>query len=296
MIDDFEIETPHTFSNYADISSRPRFTPEVDTSSTQIEKLIATYSFADKHPCGKKDCHQPHNNGWLAVTTDKKETLIGSKCGQLWGGDAFLLQKNQLSKRIKRDSQLKFLHEILRNAESTFDRVQDIKTRSNGAIWLDKAISKLQNECSQNLMRTLRSKANRGETAVEKSELKSQDERDLEMAANPNTTISPYKSVLVGHLVGLDTFSTDLREVLMIGIHSKLQALQKVDLSTLPTPLLNKWSKDVGDFENLFNQAEAIIKNGNLFFSTKNNFKLLNTLDTDRKHGHLSSINWQGLT
>lgn len=240
----------------------------------------------------KKGCYQPHNNGWLAVTTDNQECLIGSTCGKEWGGDSFVLQRNQLSKRQARNSQLILISKTIQNADKLFDRIHEIKNRSKGATWLDKTIKKLEESCTQEIMQVIKSRARRGETAVETSRLKTQEERDSDNASQAGSSSSAYKTEVIGQLVGLEVFNSDLREVLMDGIYSKLKTLQKLEPSALTTPALNKLTKEINEFELLFNKAEEILNYGKSFFSTATNFKLIKFLDKQGKHSHLSKVNW----
>lgn len=286
------IDTQLVFNTYEEIASRPNFKTEIDISTSTIDRLVAVYSFTDKHYCGKKGCHQPHNNGWLAVTTDGQETLIGSKCGLEWGGDAFSLQKTQLNKRIKREAQLKAFYQILQDAELILDRVNEIKTRTKGADWLARALKKLEVSCTPAFMNMIRLRAGRGETTVTSEKLKTIEEIAIEAASKSGGGVSPYKVEVIGHLVGLELFNHDLRKVLMVGIYKKMQDIKLIDPSTLSSPALNSLVKDTSAFEGLFKQSEEILIYGDRFFSTPNNFKLIKTLDKEKQHNHLTTIKW----
>jgi hypothetical protein len=287
MSDSFDDDIPLTFSNYEDIAKRPRFAPEVNTKTSQILKLVSTYTFPEKHPCGKKGCHQPHNNGWLAVTTDNQETLIGSRCGKEWGGDTFLFEKKQLAKRQQRNAHLEFLGKVIQTADQTFARIDEIKKRPHGATWLGKALDKFNQECSLDLLQVVKFKAQRGETAVEKSRYMTKEERDL----NPNST-SAYKNEVIGHLIGLGVFNKDLRAILMDNVWSKLKGLKGLAIEELPTPVLARLVKEANSFELYLNEAEEVLAHGITFFSTPDNFKLIKALDAKNKHNHLTKINW----
>lgn len=292
MDDNWDVDTQLVFNTYEDIASRPNFKTEIDTSTSTIYKLIAVYSFPNKQHCGKKGCHQPHNNGWLAVTTDGQETLIGSKCGLEWGGDKFSLEKTQLNRRVKRDTQLKAYYQILQDADLILDKVNEIKTRSKGADWLAKTIKKLEDACTFELMRMIRLRASRGETTITIETLKTKEERDIEAVSKTGGVVSPYKVEIIGSLVGLELFKYDLREVLMIEIYKKLQDMRLLNPTTLPTPTLNSLVKDAGAFRLLFKQSEDILSYADRFFSTTNNFKLIKMLDKENKHNHLTTIKW----
>lgn len=292
MDNEWGFDSQLTFYSYEDIAKRPLFKTEIDTTESKIDKLIATYSFPDKHLCGKKGCRQPHNSDWLATTTDNQETLIGSICGKEWGGATFTSQKARLNRQIQRNSQLKAFYETLQNSAAIFDRVHEIKTRPKGATWLDRALRKLEDNCTKELLRAIRLRAARNETTVSIDILKTKEEREIEAASKVGGVTSPYKTEIIGNLVGLEVFNYDLREVLMVRIYKKMQDMQQLNPTTIVTPTLNSLMKDVRAFETLFRQTEEILAYGNKFFSTSSNFKLIKTLDKENKHNHLTKINW----
>ncbi len=287
LTEGFHDDIPLTFSSYADVANRPRFRPEVDTKTSQIVDLVSTYHFPEKHPCGKKGCHQPHNNGWVAITTDNHETLIGSKCGLEWGGKTFALARNQLAKRQRRQSNLDLLRKTVQNADPTFAKILEINKRGRGASWLMKALDKFNTECSSDLLRIVKDRARRGETSIIKSQRKTEEERELDP-----TSSSAYKTKIVGHLVGLEVFNKDIRAILMDNVWSKLKNLQKMDIENLPTPTLSKLAKEVVAFDQYISEAEGIISNGVTFFSTPSNFEFIKAMDEKHKHTHLTRIDW----
>jgi len=292
----YENEAPLMFYDYAEVAKRPNFRPEIDTSKHKIEKIISKSIFPDKHPCGKKDCHQPHKNGWVVETVDNLETLVGSKCGLEWGGDTFLSQIAALDKRIKRESKLKIISEFIQNTDLLIERVHEIKTRTNGALWLSKTITRLETECTEDIFRNLKRRAAKGETSVTKDVLKTKEERELESSMNVGVSSSAYKTLIIGHLDGLEVLNFDIRQILIQKIYSTVISLKHVNPSTLSTPALNKLSLELGEIDTLFLQAEDILGYGKKFFSNESNFKLIKALDIENKHGHLTKINWMDNT
>lgn len=286
------LDTILNFTSYEEIANRPLFKTEIDTTKSEIDKLIATSNFTEMHPCGKKDCHQPHYHGWLALTKDNQETLIGNVCGIEWGGEAFKLQKRNLQKLIKRDSLLKNFYSILAESENLLDKVANIKMRTKGANWLDRVIKKFEDNCSHELLNIIKSRAAKGQTSISIDILKTEEERDLDLISQDRSRASVYKTKFIGDIVGLELFTFDLREILMVKIYNKVRQIQKTDPSLLSTPALNSLLRDAGEFDNLFIKCEEILKHGNKFFFTPNNFTLLKTLDKNRKHNHLTQINW----
>ena len=91
------IEEKHTellvLKTFEDIRNRPAFREDLDPNQHKIAKLIGDYTFKEKVHCGLHSCHTPHNTGFLAVTEDNLETIVGNVCGRKWGGDDFIYQK-----------------------------------------------------------------------------------------------------------------------------------------------------------------------------------------------------------
>jgi len=105
--------------------------------------------------------------------------------------------------------------ETLQNSDAIFDRVHEIKKRAKGATWLDRALKKLEDNCSKELLRAIRLRAARNETTVSIDVLKTKSEIEIEETNNSGKVISPYKTEVIGNLIGLEVFNHDLRDVLM---------------------------------------------------------------------------------
>ena len=72
------------FLSYDDICKRPAFDQNYEISPDNFHKLIGKYSFKERHICqvrtNKGICRQKHNNGWLGVSLEGVEALIGCDC------------------------------------------------------------------------------------------------------------------------------------------------------------------------------------------------------------------------
>ncbi|HHM2118026.1 TPA: hypothetical protein ACRG4Q_005623, partial [Klebsiella pneumoniae] len=72
------------FSSYNEIEKRASFNSEQEISPDNFKSLVGMYRFDENVICQvrtkKGICHQKHKNGWLGITNDGVEALIGGHC------------------------------------------------------------------------------------------------------------------------------------------------------------------------------------------------------------------------
>lgn len=70
-----------SITSWEDIFGRSAYASDVDGTKTELLDVIAPYrGLQPAKPCGLTNCHTPHNNGYLIVTADNRETNIGADC------------------------------------------------------------------------------------------------------------------------------------------------------------------------------------------------------------------------
>lgn len=108
-------EDSEYFSSFIDIDKRPSFSSEHEISPENFQKLIGEYKFTEDVICQVKAlngvCHQKHKSGWLGVTADGFEVLIGGHCARKYfkADKSFTNERNRVRKEIDRK---KALHKL----------------------------------------------------------------------------------------------------------------------------------------------------------------------------------------
>src|SRR5580704_1957839 len=69
---------------WADVSTRPGFTPNLDPVAFPLKAIIGRYVFGDQVRCGLKNCHTMHNRGYIVTAASGQETNIGKDCGKTY--------------------------------------------------------------------------------------------------------------------------------------------------------------------------------------------------------------------
>ncbi|EAM8425062.1 hypothetical protein RF20_23560 [Salmonella enterica] len=108
-------EDSEYFSSFIDIDKRPSFSSDHEISPENFQKLIGEYKFTEDVICQVKAlnsvCHQKHKSGWLGVTTDGFEVLIGGHCARKYfrADKSFTSERKRVRKEIDRK---KALHKL----------------------------------------------------------------------------------------------------------------------------------------------------------------------------------------
>lgn len=115
-------EDSEYFSSFIDIDKRPSFSSEHEISPENFQKLIGEYKFTEDVICQVKAlngvCHQKHKSGWLGVTADGFEVLIGGHCARKYfkADKSFTNERNRVRKEIDRKKALHKLKDFRDNA------------------------------------------------------------------------------------------------------------------------------------------------------------------------------------
>lgn len=130
-------EKSEHFFRYDDIRTRPAFNPDCEISPKNWKRLIGKYTFSEKHICqvrtDKGLCHQWHNNGWLGVTHEGEEALIGCDCAANYfnANSEFIAETNrvneQLARRIAIEKMSGFLSNKIETAKEFIDLEENAK-------------------------------------------------------------------------------------------------------------------------------------------------------------------------
>lgn len=136
------------FSSYDDIHTRPAFDPHYEISPSNFHVLVGKYSFGEKHICQVRTdrgvCHQKHFNGWLGVSIEGVEALIGGDCATNYflANDDFIRERNRVNDELDRKDAIENISVFLTNK---FKVVSDLVEIEKLATSVYKKISDIYN-------------------------------------------------------------------------------------------------------------------------------------------------------
>ncbi|HBQ5643481.1 hypothetical protein [Klebsiella sp. S69] len=121
------------FLSYDDICKRPAFDQNYEISPDNFHKLIGKYSFKERHICqvrtNKGICRQKHNNGWLGVSLEGVEALIGCDCAVNYfsAHNDFIREKNRINDELDRKEALEKISLLIENKLETASYIVDLE-------------------------------------------------------------------------------------------------------------------------------------------------------------------------
>jgi len=261
---------------WEDIYRRARYADDIDSTKTQLLDVIAPYrGLQPQKPCGLTNCHTPHNNGYLIVTADGRETNIGDDCGKKHFPE-FAAQTRKIN-RILREQRLR---NIVIEAQARIPAVQleiaDLRAGDYGAEWTVRCISSLRlavTAAGAQLWLDLKRRANVGDATVNKVRERSKAEIQELIAANLGRPDElRYESKPVGRISGLELLSNrlDLHTNLVRGAEKAVDDIRAVDAKRTGGKTLQVTSKLVSELDAHLVLVREALAAGRLFFTDAN--------------------------
>lgn len=268
-------------NSWNDILNRPNFVTSFDPQGKELVDVIGTYSFKDKLNCCLTNCNQPHNHGYLVLTSTGEETYIGNKCGKNVFGK---LNYNTLTRSFDRSlkvSQAK--QSLLENKDKLtfwFDRLNSLKPVAKIILKKMTQISNIDQVGSfarsefSNMMRL----GNGRIIWIRKA-----DQHEIDVMKLQGRS-PPYE---VEELIGIVSYTSvlsdanNLKNLLLVELEETL-----IKLSIMPPDIddedfILETSKKVNNIENCFNQVTSILDNSKKFFTEENLKPILNKMIKD---------------
>ncbi|HEI6967583.1 TPA: hypothetical protein ACGTP8_004225 [Yersinia enterocolitica] len=127
------IEKSEFFSSFIEIEKRPEFSPDQEVSPDNFKELVGEYRLDEDVICQvrtkKGICHKKHKIGWLGVTLNGQEALIGGHCARTYfkADKTFGLERNRVRKEVERKKALYKLKSYKDNADSFSKRLSAVR-------------------------------------------------------------------------------------------------------------------------------------------------------------------------
>lgn len=121
------------FSSFIEIEKRPAFSPDQEISPDNFKELVGEYRLDEDVICQvrtkKGICHKKHKIGWLGVTLNGQEALIGGHCARTYfkADKTFGLERNRVRKEVERKKALYNLKSYKDNAGLFSERLSALR-------------------------------------------------------------------------------------------------------------------------------------------------------------------------
>lgn len=134
------------FSGFSEIQSRPAFKNELEISPQNFHKLIGQYRLDEEVRCQVRTdngiCHQNHKLGWLGVTSEGYEALIGGHCAAKYfkADKTFLFERKRVKAAIDRERAIQKFNDLV--TKHPEDQLQTLRLQCIEVRKLADAINK----------------------------------------------------------------------------------------------------------------------------------------------------------
>lgn len=128
-------EKSEFFSSFIDIERRASFSLDHEISPDNFKELVGEYRLDEDVACQVKAkngiCHQKHKNGWLGVTKDGFEVLIGGHCARNYfkADKTFAFERKRVRKEIDRKKAIHKLKEYRENVLTFSSELAELRKK-----------------------------------------------------------------------------------------------------------------------------------------------------------------------
>lgn len=260
---------------WSDITERPDFSGDLDPSTHELEAIIGRYAFKQYVPCGLSNCHTQHGRGYIVATKDGQTTNIGKDCGKTYFGVDFETLSNKFDRDMTEKENREKLWNFFFRSEEVLAHVSTIRKEERGADWVYKQTNALQNsrDVPAKVIRRLASMIkSRDPRLTQDREATDAEVAQLEQAQGRRLTRPHYVSAPLGEVVGLDALfqENNLKVLLIERVSERIKELNENDIDTLTFEQLRKWSRWLGELDEILERAMRAVRNGRMLLTQEN--------------------------
>lgn len=247
-----------------DLQRLENYLPSIDPKTQPLRRIVTHYYLNELFPCGLKDCHQPHKEGYLVELEDGYYSNVGWKCGEHFG-EKFATERRRYAEQELRPQAIRTIQEVVQKIQGMRNIIDQI------AVDADRL-----SQCKQGLRgqfpklyRDLERRANDGNDRVTEQVERTGKEIDDLHAMNPGAGRERfrYRDEPRGVLPGLRVLGMNIREEVVTRFTGKAGALLSIDVPSLSTDKLLEWEGWALRFSELLSNTQGVVAAGNAFFT-----------------------------
>ncbi len=259
-----------SFSNFIDIEKRKNFSLNQEISPDNFKELVGEYILSEEVTCQVRTksgiCHQNHKKGWLGVTKDGNEALIGGHCASKYfkADKLFIIEKKRVRSEIDRK---KYIDKIKQLCANPLEFMGELISLRKAIINTRKLFDEL-NKLLPNIVLVFiddARKTKRWEIKVDILKGDNQGSKRWIPDTLGNIKSLPYKSEI----------STTIEKIKIL--IEKYEEVCKIDPDTLSTPKLKNLLAIFNEKEDIEKNTTKLSEQVNKFIKTENFENLIYT-------------------
>lgn len=269
---------------WQDIFTMSSYTDSLDPAKEKLKRVINKYTLPTKGKCGLSNCGTAHNNGYIVETETGKLTNVGHICGKNHFGVSFQTLEKSFNREYRDRQAKEKIASFMGNSSQYLERVIAIeKTYGKiGHIYkLQQFFTHASKGCPSSILVMIKLMVkNRNPTIYKTVQLSKKEYETLE--ASGVKAPSRYKEVPVGTIDGLAfLYNENNLRVYAESFKNPLDELLNLNISSLSSSQLDRWSKRIGEFDRTISQTHEIMMNSKIFLDRRNILKFRKLIPDD---------------
>ncbi|MGS0635648.1 hypothetical protein [Citrobacter sp. VF227] len=254
------------FSKYFEIGNRKSFSSKQEISPENFKELIGYYELDEDVSCQVKTkrgfCRKNHKTGWLGVTVDGVEALIGGHCAKTYfkADMRFSMETKRIKTELERRDYVTELQNYKINADVILEELSNLRAN---LITVRKIVDVVYKTMPNSVLRFLESGQRTNNWAVNVDVLYPAKNDDQKSTWQVHALTSLKSISTTREIISLIT-----KVKFLIGI---VEEFKKIDISELPTPKLRYYTNEIRekiDYEKRYgrfvNETKKFIESKNL--------------------------------
>ncbi|MTC30813.1 hypothetical protein GKR54_06945 [Providencia alcalifaciens] len=294
---------PIKLDKWDDIISKPSFMSKIPKGEHQLEKIIGYYEVKEKVHCSLSTCNQPHNKGYIVVTTENIETIIGNSCGKNIFGVEFEGLASDFDKFREHEERKSIISQGKLNLPTWRESLEALKFKGRDILWSTMNIERLCN--SQYVGRTAANefrniaKNQNPDIAYDTTNIDKKLKSLLfEFNKKFRESGEAFDSVSVGKMQYIHVLlpENNLKNR-YTSIYEDLKLLDAIEINEAPSPLLLEVSIRTGTIKTRIDELSQLFKDSKQFLQRKNlnlineKLKKMENVSSEDRDSYLSFLN-----
>ena len=279
-------------NDWQDIFTMSSYTDSLDPAKEKLKRVINKYTLPTTGKCGLSNCGTAHNNGYIVETETGKLTNVGHICGKNHFGVSFQTLEKRFNREYRDRQAKEKIASFMDNSSQYLERVIAIENTYGevGHVYkLQQFFTHASKGCPSSILVMIKLMVkNRNPTIYKTVQLSKKEYETLE--ASEVKAPSRYKEVPVGTIDGLAfLYNENNLRVYAESFKNPLNELLNLNIVSLSSSQLDKWSKKIGEFDRTINQTHEIMMNSKIFLDRRNILKFRKLIpDDDMQFIHLT--------
>ncbi|MGJ7233695.1 hypothetical protein ABMZ93_18845 [Morganella morganii] len=258
------------------ITSKPTFQKKLSNEKHTLEKIIGYYEVKEKVHCSLSTCNQPHNKGYIVVTSENIETVIGNKCGKNIFGIEFDTLSSDFDKFRLHEERKAIIAQGKIKCPAWLSELESLKFKGRDILWATTNIEKLSNSRFvgqtgateiRNIAKTQNADVSYDTSKIDKKlkALLFTFNRDFQESGEA------LQSIHIGKMKNIYVLMPENNlKSLYSSIYEDIQLLNGVIPDEAPSPLLAEITQRTNTIETRLSQLKVLFKDAKLFLQRKN--------------------------